>query len=114
MGGIRIGGQPGARNRRHLRAQHDGLAPSFDGPPDNRFGSVSDRRIHEVDATVERLADDRDGLDLAGVGRLAQTAGSAAAQSGNAHFEAGTAEHHSLHGGTSRIVHDRTRLHRIG
>ena len=104
--GTTASGPPGACKRRHFRAQHDGLAPSFNGLPYNCFGSVGDRRIDEVDAVFERLADDRDRLRLAGAGRLTQTAGTAAAQSGNTHFKAGTAEHHSLHRGSSRIVHD--------
>src|SRR5581483_742516 len=64
---------------------------------DDAFGAVDFRGVEEVDAEIERAADDAGALLFRGAVAHAGAARPAAAEPGDGDLEAGTAEFHIIH-----------------
>ena len=74
---------------------------ALDGLADDLLGAVRLGRVDQIDAEVEGFAHQRDGLRSGEAGALADAAVAAAAEPGDADFQAGAAEGGVLHAGAT-------------
>ncbi len=92
--------RPVASGLRCLGADHNAVALHVpQGGADHVLRSVDRRRVDQVDAEVQCLANDADRVIRRLAGAQAKLAETAATQPGDADFKAGAAERGVLHGG---------------
>src|SRR5437660_5886660 len=78
---------------------------AFDRLADDRLGAVHRGGVEEIDAQVQSLADEGDGFGFALAGAEAEPAEPAAAKTGDADGQPGSAECHVFHD-FSRYIRD--------
>jgi len=86
-----------AHRAMHLAGEHDGVAPPLEGLANDFLGLsavVAVSGVDEVDAEIQRLVDDADGVVVIGVADLAEHHG---AQTVWADLDAGSAQRAILH-----------------